>query len=121
MVIDSDGDISMNKNLTINGSAGITLKENATILDFSSCSNNDNHISHMLSFKINSNSNLICNLINNPDKIIHVQNEIFNYSHIRIPIIIWNDEIFTRLSIQAYNKEEEIYILIDTLKHFNLL
>ena len=97
------------------------LKKSSTIIDFEPCSNNDENIGQMLSFKINSNSNLLSDLINNPNKIIYVQNEIFNYSCIRIPIIIWKDEIFTRISIQAYNKEEEIYTLIDTLKHFNLL
>ena len=97
------------------------LKKNSTVVDFEPCSNNDENIGQMLSFKINSNSNFLCDLINNPNKIIYIQNEIFNYSRIRIPIIIWKNEIFTRLSIQAYNKEEEIYTLIDTLKHFNLL
>ena len=75
----------------------------------------------MLSFKINKNSQLVKKILDSPIEIIEAQNKIFNYSKIRIPIIVWNQEIFTRLSIQAYNTPQDLKKLLDMLNHFNLL
>ena len=75
----------------------------------------------MISFKINKDSSLVNKIFNSPIGIIEAQNEIFKYNKIRIPIIVWNNEIFTRLSIQAYNKPQDLEKLLDMLNHFNLL
>jgi len=97
------------------------LGENATDIDFLSCSNNNDNIAQMLSFKIKINSPNF-NLLNlNSEGIPSMQNQFFSYNNIRIPIIIWNNQVFMRVSIQAYNTEKEIYSLLEALKHFNLL
>ena len=85
------------------------------------CSNNPEHLAQMLSFKINKDSPLVNKIFNSPIGIIEAQNEIFKYNKIRIPIIVWNNEIFTRLSIQAYNKPQDLEKLLHMLNHFNLL
>ena len=85
------------------------------------CSNNEKHLAQMLSFKINKNSPLVNKVCNFPHEIIKAQNQIFDYNQIRIPIIVWNQEVFMRISIQAYNKPEDIQKLIDMLNHFSLL
>jgi len=85
------------------------------------CSNNEKHLAQMLSFKINKNSPLVNKVCNFPYEIIKAQNQIFDYNQIRIPIIVWNQEVFMRISIQAYNKPEDIQKLIDMLNHFSLL
>jgi len=95
------------------------LKDNINKIE--PCSTNSNHLAQMLSFKINKNSQLIKNVLNSPIGIIEAQNKIFNYNKIRIPIIVWNQEIFTRLSIQAYNTPQDLVRLLDMLTHFNLL
>ena len=85
------------------------------------CSNNQNHFAQMLSFKINVDSQLVSNILSNPNEIINAQNKIFDYNRIRIPVIVWNQEIFMRISIQAYNKPQDIEKMLDMLKYFNLL
>tara|TARA_B110000014_G_scaffold216456_1_gene170573 strand:+ start:1847 stop:3025 length:1179 start_codon:yes stop_codon:yes gene_type:complete len=95
------------------------LKNNQEQLE--TCSTNPEHLAQMLSFKVNKNSQLLKSIFKSPNGIIEAQNKIFDYNQIRIPIIIWNQEIFTRLSIQAYNKPEDIEKLLDMLNHFNLL
>ena len=75
----------------------------------------------MLSFKVNKNSSLIQTVFASPYGLIDAQNQVFNYNGIRIPIIVWNEEIFMRVSIQAYNTPEDIEKLFDMLNHFNLL
>tara|TARA_Y100001960_G_scaffold315732_1_gene381693 strand:+ start:119 stop:1297 length:1179 start_codon:yes stop_codon:yes gene_type:complete len=83
-------------------------------------SNNQNHIAQMLSFKINSNSKLVRDVLNNPNEILNAQNKIFDYNQIRIPVIVWNQEIFMRVSIQAYNKPQDLEKMLEMLKYFNL-
>jgi len=84
------------------------------------CSNNQNHIAQMLSFKINSNSKLVRDVLNNPNEILMAQNKIFDYNKIRIPIIVWNQEIFMRISIQAHNKPQDLEEMLEMIKYFNL-
>ena len=84
------------------------------------CSDNQNHIAQMLSFKINSNSKLVRDVLNDPNAILVVQNKIFDYNKIRIPIIVWNQEIFMRVSIQAYNKPQDLEKMLEMIKYFNL-
>ena len=84
------------------------------------CSNNQNHIAQMLSFKINSNSKLVRDVLNNPNEILMAQNKIFDYNKIRIPIIVWNQEIFMRISIQAHNKPQDLEKMLEMIKYFNL-
>ena len=84
------------------------------------CSNNHNHFAQMLSFKINSDSRLVNSVLNNPNEIINAQNKIFDYSRIRIPIIVWNQEIFMRVSIQAYNTPQDLEKMFKMLEYFNL-
>ena len=84
-------------------------------------SNNSNHLGQMLSFKVNQDSKLIQVLKNDPTKISEVQKTIFNQSNIYMPIIIWNDEIFMRVSIQAYNSKKDIESMFEMLDQFNLL
>tara|TARA_B110000263_G_scaffold209670_1_gene191833 strand:+ start:1813 stop:3003 length:1191 start_codon:yes stop_codon:yes gene_type:complete len=84
-------------------------------------SNNENHIGQMLSFKLNQESKLIDNVINNPNQVEEVQNIIFNQSKIHIPIIIWDEQVFMRVSIQAYNSRDDINVMFEMLKYFNLL
>ena len=95
------------------------LKNNQEQIE--ACSTNPDHLAQMLSFKINKNSQLLKSIFKSPHGIIEAQNKIFDYNQIRIPIIIWNQEIFTRLSIQAYNKPKDIEKLLDMLNHFSLL
>jgi len=95
------------------------LRDNISKLE--PCSTNSNNLAQMLSFKINKNSELVKTIFDSPIGIIEAQNKIFNYNKIRIPIIVWNQEIFTRLSIQAYNKPQDLVKLLDMLTHFNLL
>jgi len=95
------------------------LKDNINKIE--PCSTNSDHLAQMLSFKINKNSQLIKNVFDSPIGIIEAQNKIFDYNKIHIPIIIWNQEIFTRLSIQAYNTPQDLVRLLDMLIHFNLL
>ena len=54
-------------------------------------------------------------------EVSNAQNKIFDYNRIRIPVIVWNQEIFMRISIQAYNKPQDIEKMLDMLKYFNLL
>ena len=84
-------------------------------------SNNKSHLAQMLSFKVNSKSKLMNGIIDKPGKLIEAQNVFFEHSNIHIPIIIWNNEIFMRISIQAYNSIDDIEKLIKALKYFNLL
>ena len=84
------------------------------------CSDNQNHIAQMLSFKINSNSKLVRDVLNDPNAILMAQNKIFDYNKIRIPIIVWNQEIFMRVSIQAYNKPQDLEKMLEMIKYFNL-
>ena len=84
-------------------------------------SNNSKHLGQMLSFKVNQDSNLIKVLKNDFTKIPEIQKIIFNQSKIYMPIIIWNDEIFMRVSIQAYNSKKDIESMFIMLDHFNLL
>ena len=83
-------------------------------------SNNENHIGQMLSFKINQNSKLINGVIKNPNKVTEIQSIIFNQSKIHIPIIVWDSQVFMRISIQAYNTKDDVYEMFKMLKYFNL-
>ena len=74
----------------------------------------------MLSFKINQNSKLINGVIKNPNKVTEIQSIIFNQSKIHIPIIVWNEQVFMRISIQAYNTKDDVYEMFKMLKYFNL-
>ncbi len=84
-------------------------------------SNNSNHLGQMLSFKVNQNSKLIKVLKKDHTKIPEIQKIIFKQSNIHMPVIIWNDEIFMRVSIQAYNSKEDIDAMFVMLDYFNLL
>ncbi len=84
-------------------------------------SNNSNHLGQMLSFKVNQNSKLIKVLKKDHTKIPEIQKIIFKQSNIHMPIIIWNDEIFMRASIQAYNSKKDIDAMFVMLDYFNLL
>ena len=84
-------------------------------------SNNNNHIAQMLSFKVNENSELLNNVKQDPKKIIEIQNKIFEYSNIYMPIIIWEKQIFLRVSINAYNTSDDVDAMFAMLKYFNLL
>lgn len=84
-------------------------------------SSNPDHLGQMLSFKINQDSKLIQGLKNDPTKIPDIQKTIFNHSNIYMPIIIWNDEIYMRVSIQAYNSKKDIEAMFKMLEYFNLL
>ncbi len=84
-------------------------------------SNNSNHLGQMLSFKVNQNSKLIKVLKKDHTKIPEIQKIIFKRSNIHMPIIIWNDEIFMRVSIQAYNSKKDIDAMFVMLDYFNLL
>ena len=95
------------------------LKDNINKIE--PCSTNPNHLAQMLSFKINKNSKLVKKIFESPIGIIEAQNKIFDYNKIRIPIIVWNEEVFTRISIQAYNQPQDLEKLSDMLIHFNLL
>ena len=75
----------------------------------------------MLSFKVNQNSKLIKVLKKDHTKIPEIQKIIFKQSNIHMPIIIWNDEIFMRASIQAYNSKKDIDAMFVMLDYFNLL
>ena len=54
------------------------------------------------------------------NEILNAQNKIFDYNQIRIPVIVWNQEIFMRVSIQAYNKPQDLEKMLEMLKYFNL-
>jgi len=95
------------------------LNNNMTALE--PCSTNPNHLAQMLSFKINKKSHLVKKIFDNPLEIIEAQNKIYNYNKIRIPIILWNKEVYSRLSIQAYNNPNDLNRLLDMLNYFNLL
>ena len=47
---------------------------------------------------------------------IESQIDFYKKYNIQIPFIIWNDISLIRISIQAYNKKEDIYKLLDSLK-----
>ncbi len=84
-------------------------------------SNNLDHLGQMLSFKVNQDSKLIQILKSDHTKIPEVQSIIFNQSNIYMPIIIFNNEIFMRVSIQAYNSKKDIESMFKMLEYFNLL
>ena len=84
-------------------------------------SSNSNHLGQILSFKVNQSSKLIKVLKKDHTKISEIQKIIFKQSNIYMPIIIWNDEIFMRVSIQAYNSKEDIDSMFVMLDYFNLL
>ena len=90
-------------------------------IDFLSCSDNEKHLGQMLSFRIKAQSKLVRNILSHPSRIIQAQNNIFQYNGIRIPIIIWDNNLYMRVSIQAYNKQSDIIKLIEMIKYFNLL
>jgi len=90
-------------------------------IDFLSCSDNEKHLGQMLSFRINAQSKLVRNILSHPSRIIQAQNNIFQYNGIRIPIIIWDNNLYMRVTIQAYNKQSDIIKLIEMIKYFNLL
>ncbi len=52
------------------------------------------------------------------DKKANPENNIEFYEKykIQVPFILWNDKSFFRISIQAYNTEEDIYKLLDALR-----
>ena len=89
--------------------------------DFYSTTNNENHFGQMLSFKINQNSKLLNEVTIKPSKILEIQTTILNHSNIRIPIIVWENQVFTRISIQAYNTIDDVKAMIQMLNYFNLL
>ena len=45
------------------------------------------------------------------DKTVEFQAELYDHYHIEIPIIKWKDRSFARISIQAYNTDEDVYAL----------
>lgn len=47
-----------------------------------------------------------------------LSNYLYQEHHIEIPVIGWNDYRLVRFSIQAYNDERDVEILIDALKRF---
>ena len=51
---------------------------------------------------------------------VQSQIEFYNKYKIQIPFLIWNNKKFIRLSIQAYNDENDINYLIESLKEFSL-
>ena len=46
------------------------------------------------------------------------QIEFYNKYKIQIPFWKWNDKTLFRISIQAYNNKQDVYRLIDALKHY---
>ena len=83
--------------------------------------NNENYLGQMLSFMVNQNSSLVQNIKKNPTKILYYQAQIFEKSNIHITIIFWNNKVFVRISIQAYNSSNDVDSMFEMLDLFNLL
>ena len=75
----------------------------------------------MLSFQLNQNSKISITVKEDPSKIAELQKTIYKQSNIHIPIIYWNDSVFMRVSIQAYNTKNDINKMFKMLEYFNLL
>ena len=71
--------------------------------------------------KTNQNSKFSITVKQDQSKIVELQKIIYKQSNIHIPIIYWNDSVFMRVSIQAYNTESDINKMFDMLEYFNLL
>jgi len=102
----------------------ILYVKNRFKIDKSSCvptSNNDKHLGQMLSFELNQNSKFSITVKQDQSKIVALQKTIYKQSNIHIPIIYWNDSVFMRVSIQAYNTKSDINKMFDMLEYFNLL
>ena len=82
---------------------------------------NDEHLAQMLSFAVNQSNDKVEEVLNDSKKILSFQKEIFEKTNIHIPVILWNDKVFLRVSIQAYNKPSDIDNLFEMLELFNLL
>jgi selenocysteine lyase/cysteine desulfurase len=47
---------------------------------------------------------------------IQTQIDFYKKYNIQIPFMIWNEISLIRISIQAYNKKEDVFKLLDALK-----
>ena len=50
------------------------------------------------------------------DRTEEFQADLYKHHHIEVPIIKWKDKVFARISIQAYNNEQDIDSLAQALK-----
>ena len=114
-----------NWNLVRDKCKNLILKTKEILNDSSSVcfptSNNNEHIGQMLSFTVNQNSSLVQDIKKDPTKILYYQAQIFEKSNIHIPIIFWNNQVFIRVSIQAYNSSNDVDSMFKMLDLFNLL
>ena len=114
-----------NWNLVRNKCKNLILKTKGILNDSTSLcfptSNNNEHIGQMLSFTVNQNSSLVQDIKKDPTKILYYQAQIFEKSNIHIPIIFWNNQVFIRVSIQAYNSSNDVDSMFEMLDLFNLL
>ena len=117
--------IKNNWNLVRNKCKNLILKTKEILNDTTSVcfptSNNNEHIGQMLSFTVNQNSSLVQDIKKDSTKILYYQAQIFEKSNIHIPIIFWNNQVFIRVSIQAYNSSNDVDSMFEMLDLFNLL
>ena len=69
------------------------------------CPNNEDFLGQICSISIKTNNTL------------KLKDVLYNKYKIEIPIVVFNGNIYLRISFQAYNSENEIEFLIDALRH----
>jgi len=82
---------------------------------------NDKYLTQMLSFTVNQSHKIVKEILTDSRKILSFQKKIFEKANIHIPVILWNEKVFMRVSVQAYNKPSDIDKMFEMLKSFNLL
>ena len=51
-----------------------------------------------------------------PEKILDIKHQLIDYYKIEIPVILWENQVFLRVSINGYNSWNDIDLLVEALK-----
>lgn len=52
----------------------------------------------------------------NQDRVNQIKSQLYDDYHVEVPVILWQDHVFVRISVQAYNTSRDIDQLINALR-----